>query len=189
MKTRWIKKMMHDYDLVVTGGSTGLSMQFSGGFMEQYGRTYVPACRAVLEQAFQTTDFIAEPDRRYGVRLNETLEYRGCKGILDYDRETRNRAQRDKRTVRCLQIEKNGRGYASPVPLRFDCVKCSYLISANIISSAAAAASSSSSTSHTWASRSRCASPTPVMPKMRYAFSAPKSTPCGMATPMHRYSA
>ena len=114
MKTRWIKKMMHDYDLVVTGGLTGLSMQLTGGFMEQYWGTYVPACREVQEQAFQTTDFIAEPDRRYGVRLNETLEYRGYKGILDYDRETRNRAQRDKRTVRCLRIEKSGRGDAIP---------------------------------------------------------------------------
>lgn len=27
---------MHDYDLVVTGGLTGLSMQLTGGFMEQY---------------------------------------------------------------------------------------------------------------------------------------------------------
>lgn len=98
---------MHDYDLVVTGGLTGLSMQLTGGFIEQYWGTYVPVCREVLEllfnrsipevqeQAFQTTDFIAEPDRRYGVRLNETLEYRGYEGILDYDRETRNRAQRD----------------------------------------------------------------------------------------------
>ena len=95
VKTRWIKKIIHDYDLVVTGGLTGLSMQLTGGFMEQYWGTYVPVCREVQEQAFQTADFIAEPDRRYGVRLNETLEYRGCKGILDYDRETRNRAQRD----------------------------------------------------------------------------------------------
>ena len=28
--------MIHDYDLVVTGGLTGLSMQRTGGFMEQY---------------------------------------------------------------------------------------------------------------------------------------------------------
>ena len=83
---------MHDYDLVVKGGLTGLSMQLTGGFMEQYWGTYVSVCREVQEQAFQTANFIAEPDRRYGVRLNETLEYRGCEGILDYDRETRNRA-------------------------------------------------------------------------------------------------
>ena len=112
--------MMHDYDLVVTGDSTGPSMQFTGRFTEQYWETYVPACRDVLEllfssipevqeQAFQTADFIAEPDRRYGARLNETLEYCGCKGILDYDRETRNWAQRDTHGALSTNKEKRER--------------------------------------------------------------------------------
>lgn len=87
---------MHDYDLVVTGGLTGLSMQRTGGFMEQYwGNVCTGVQRGAGAGVSDGGLHRGKPDRRYGVRLNETLEYRGYKGILDYDRETRNRAQRD----------------------------------------------------------------------------------------------
>ena len=90
-----------DYNLVVVSGSDSISMQISGEFLDWDCKMYVPACKTALEmlfnsripevqeQACRAADSIADSKTGYNVQLNRVIEYRECRGIIDYDEETK----------------------------------------------------------------------------------------------------
>ena len=90
-----------DYNLVVVSGPNGISMQITGEFLDWDCKMYVPACKAALEllfnsripevqeQACRASDSIADSKTCYNVQLNRVIEYRDCRGVVDYDEETK----------------------------------------------------------------------------------------------------
>ena len=90
-----------DYNLVVVSGPNGISMQITGEFLDWDCKMYVPACKAALEllfnslipevqeQACRASDSIADSKTGYDVQLNRVIEYRDCRGVVDYDEETK----------------------------------------------------------------------------------------------------
>ena len=90
-----------DYNLVVVSGPNGISMQITGEFLDWDCKMYVPACKAALEllfnsripevqeQACRASVSIADSKTGYDVQLNRVIEYRDCRGVVDYDEETK----------------------------------------------------------------------------------------------------
>ena len=90
-----------DYNLVVVSGPNGISMQITGEFLDWDCKMYVPACKAALEllfnsripevqeQACRASDSIADSKTCYNVQLNRVIEYRDCRGVVDYNEETK----------------------------------------------------------------------------------------------------